>query len=248
MTQEQFYDKYYEHKLSLSRLRDLLKVSEYLIRYNVIKMLRANSPGTEQRIIDIGCGRGRLTGLLVRYGEVIGTDVSSVAVDYCKKKYPDIEFIVLDVFDTGWFQSNRKKFDVVVSTEVIEHLPTGQQKEYLSNLHLLLKNGGLMIITTPNRTAVDMMKRDSTISDKEFYISYEGQETANLLDESELQFLLDDKKEVILHEMISPLIPIRLVDLLLKLIAMPTGYVLLQWIQRVFKLPGKKQLLCLKKL
>ena len=248
MTQEQFYNKYYEHKLNLSRLRDLLKVSEHLIRYNIIKILQVNLPGTEQRIIDIGCGRGHLTGLLTGYGEVIGTDVSSVAVDYCKKKYSDIEFIVLDVFDVGWFQSNREKFDVVVSTEVIEHLPTGRQKEYLSNLHLLLKNGGLMIITTPNRTAVDMMKRDSTISDKEFYVSYEGQETANLLDKSQLQDLLEDKNEIILHKMISPLISIRLVDLLLKLIAMPTRYILLQWIQKVLKLTGKKQLLCIKKL
>jgi 2-polyprenyl-3-methyl-5-hydroxy-6-metoxy-1,4-benzoquinol methylase len=247
MTSENFYNKYYEHKLAGSRLRNLFKVSEHLIRYNIIKILRANSQCSEQRIIDISCGRGHLTRLLTRFGKVTGTDLSSVAVDYCKKKYPNIEFIVLDVFDAEWFQSNKEKFDIVVSTEVIEHLPADRQKEYLSNLRSLLKDGGLMIITTPNRMAIDMMKSDPAMSNQEFYVSCGGQPVQNLLNDSELRNLLDDKNKLILHEMISPLITNRTVDLLLKLIAMPTGYVLLQWIQKIFHLPGKTQLLCLKK-
>ncbi len=247
MTHENFYDQYYERKLAGSRLSALFKVSEYLIRYNVINILRQYSPVPIPRIIDIGCGRGHLTGLLGRFGEVIGTDASYVAVNYCKKRYPGIEFMLLDVFDTGWFESHKEQFDVVISTEVIEHLPSERHREYLSNLRSLLKVQGIMIITTPDRTTVDMMNRDSTMSDNEFYIRYEGQQTANLLDKSKLQSMLEDKNELILHEMISPFISNRVVELFVKLIAMPTGYVLLQWIQKILTLPGKRQILCLRK-
>jgi len=50
------------------------------------------------KIIDIGCGKGALTHLLKkRNNQVLGLDISETAISVAKERFPDIDFLVIDV-------------------------------------------------------------------------------------------------------------------------------------------------------
>ena len=66
-------------------------------------------------------------------------------MDEGEKGYPDIDF-VCTLLDSQWpFED--KTFDVIFSTEVIEHV-LGTYK-MISEVNRVLKMGGLLILTTP---------------------------------------------------------------------------------------------------
>ena len=51
-------------------------------------------------MLELGCGAGRITGYLgARGGEVLGIDISPDMVDYCRRRYPELEFQVGDLSD-----------------------------------------------------------------------------------------------------------------------------------------------------
>jgi len=58
------------------------------------------------KIIDIGCGKGCLTHMLKKKNNTfIGVDISPTAIKFAKERYPDIEFICLDVNNVNNYRS-----------------------------------------------------------------------------------------------------------------------------------------------
>ena len=52
------------------------------------------------RILDIGCGKGAVTQRLRQHGNtIVGLDASETAIRKAAERYPDIDFVVADVFD-----------------------------------------------------------------------------------------------------------------------------------------------------
>lgn len=102
-----------------------------------------------KRVLDIACGSGYGSSLLAISGarEVIGVDISKVAISYANSYYPrrNIRFIVSDLLA---FQTT-KKFDVVVCFETLEHIK--HDKQALRLLHSSLRPNGILLISTPNR-------------------------------------------------------------------------------------------------
>lgn len=121
---------------------------EEVIRWNaiegVLKKLNLNQNIT---IADFGCGRGWSSKKLSAFGSVTGFDISEKAVENAKRSFPNINFVCIDAAG-NLSDEDRGKYDVVVSSEVIEHLI--DQKSYLKNIESLLKKDGKYIITTPN--------------------------------------------------------------------------------------------------
>ncbi len=103
----------------------------------------------EMTVLDAGCGAGYGSYHLLRAGakRVMGIDISSEAVDYCRTNYLDsgITFEKQDVFATK-FPS--RSFDAIVSFEVFEHL--NDPEKYLTEMRRILKPDGLYIVSTPN--------------------------------------------------------------------------------------------------
>jgi 2-polyprenyl-3-methyl-5-hydroxy-6-metoxy-1,4-benzoquinol methylase len=74
-----------------------------------------------QRVLDVGCGNGGLCGALAKAGfTVAGCDLSEDGIRLAREAYPDVQFHVAGVYDNP--PAFADGFDVVVSTEVIEHL------------------------------------------------------------------------------------------------------------------------------
>ena len=101
-------------------------------------------------VLDAGCGCGygssyisNTTGCIV-----VSFDISRSAILFAMKHYKGAknEFLIMDGSHLA-FRSNM--FDAVCAFEVIEHIRN--YKGFLSELHRVLKYGGLLILSTPNK-------------------------------------------------------------------------------------------------
>jgi SAM-dependent methyltransferase len=121
---------------------------EELIRWNaMMKALNELKSDSPLRIAEFGCGRGWLCGRLASLGEVTGFDLSERAIENARSSYPGIEFHALDA-TRPIPPEYCHAFDLVVSSEVIEHVH--DQQGYLGNISSMLKKGGYLLLTTPN--------------------------------------------------------------------------------------------------
>jgi len=105
-------------------------------------------PKKELRVLEVGCGLGYLTYALIKEGyNATGLDISQNAIDEAIKTYGNY-YICANVMD--YTDQNKKLFDVVILTEVIEHVE--EPIIFLKSLTNLLSKRGIIILTTPNKT------------------------------------------------------------------------------------------------
>lgn len=102
-----------------------------------------------KRVLDLGAGNGALCAQMSAQGyEVCGVEYDGAGVDLAREKYPHIPFFRMGVQDSTMPIINTQAlFDVVVSTEVIEHLFSPHLLPMFAQ-DLLVPNGWL-IVTTP---------------------------------------------------------------------------------------------------
>lgn len=103
-------------------------------------------------VLDIGCGGGLLCEPFARLGAAVtGIDASEMSVEVAKrhalKSGLDINY---QHCLSGVLVEQQQQFDIVINTEVIEHVPdqTGLAQECCE----LLKPGGALVMGTLNRT------------------------------------------------------------------------------------------------
>ena len=106
-----------------------------------------------KQLLDIGCGVGRTSFMAALQGfDVIGVDIEKKAIDIAKTTAKKLNLENKCIFDYGDILKQKKlynkKFDVIICSEVIEHVLHPQK---IINLAFrLLKKNGLFIITTPH--------------------------------------------------------------------------------------------------
>lgn len=116
----------------------------------VLSAVRAHAPirTTPARIFDAGCGNGALLRKLQLGGyDVSGCDASESGVVQARKLCGDqVRVERLSVYEdlSGRFGTD---WDVVVSTEVIEHLYA--PRDFVRQALGLLKPGGALVLSTP---------------------------------------------------------------------------------------------------
>lgn len=111
---------------------------------------RSVRPLTGKRVVDVGCGAGLLTEPLARLGgTVTGVDAAAenvaVATEHASAGGLAITYVHGDIatLDIGLF-------DLICAMEVLEHV--ADKRAFLGALAARLAPGGLMILSTPNRT------------------------------------------------------------------------------------------------
>ena len=107
-------------------------------------------PTGEIRILNIGAGDARLEGMLQERGyEVYLLDPSQSIIDFVRDKYGLDESRAR----CGWSQENpfdSDTFDVVIMTEVLEHMDAGVLSTSLGEVRRVLKTGGAFLGTVPD--------------------------------------------------------------------------------------------------
>ena len=76
------------------------------------------------RILDVGSGNGKLCSEILKKGyQVVGVEYDKQGFELARSTYPEIPFYNIGVQENpSNFLKDQELFDVVVSTEVIEHL------------------------------------------------------------------------------------------------------------------------------
>jgi len=119
-------------------------ITEKLIRKEARQFLKGISQ-SKGDLLDIGCGAGFYLDEAKKVGwKVTGVEMSKQLADYATRKF-NMPVIVGDFVKV---KLPAKKFDVIVLSQVIEHLT--DPKPMFNKIRLYLKNNGLFYIATPN--------------------------------------------------------------------------------------------------
>lgn len=100
-------------------------------------------------VLDAACGTGYGSQMIASFAnKVYAIDVSHESVQYAKEKYPRSN-IIYEQMDVVKLRYPACFFDAVVSFETIEHI--NNPGTFVHEIHRVLKPGGLLIISTPNK-------------------------------------------------------------------------------------------------
>jgi SAM-dependent methyltransferase len=108
-----------------------------------------------RRVLEVGCGGGRILGYLVALGgEVHGIDISPAMVAHCASAYPTAKVRVGDLAALG--QSVEGPFDAIVAADnVIDVFDDAQRRGVLADVRALLAPEGLLIFSSHNLSYLD---------------------------------------------------------------------------------------------
>jgi ubiquinone/menaquinone biosynthesis C-methylase UbiE len=109
------------------------------------------APG--DRVLDLGCGNGRLYEVLQDLSiSYLGVDNSRELIDFAKKRWNENEkrkFLVGDATDLAWWKG--EKYNAVFMIAVLHHVPGKElRKKVFENAAKILEPGGFFIMTNWN--------------------------------------------------------------------------------------------------
>jgi ubiquinone/menaquinone biosynthesis C-methylase UbiE len=155
MTEErigrEFYDRSDYFEGGAEHLQDLDSPFQ---RYRIKKVLQIYEPGSEERVLDLGCGWGTFCWALgPRVAEMVGVDFSQKSIDLCEKRLNQsaiegVSFRCADARDTGL---EGESFDLVIAADLVEHLYPEDSQAVLAEAFRVLKKGGRLSLWTPHR-------------------------------------------------------------------------------------------------
>jgi SAM-dependent methyltransferase len=142
------------HRLNPARLAYIREVTDAHFHGDGMSF----APLVGRTALDVGCGAGLLVEPLARLGaKVTGLDAApeniGAARTHAAATGLEIEYIAGGIEDLPG-----RRFDLVTSMEVIEHV--ANPAAFVAGLADALAPGGLMILSTPNRTALSRLGDD----------------------------------------------------------------------------------------
>lgn len=142
---------------------DFKKVGEEFLQY----FIEIGGLKKTDRILDVGCGKGRMAVPITKYlsqeGSYEGIDIVADGINWCSTtitaKYPNFRFQLADVYNKEYhpkgkhkssdykFPFEDKSFDFIFLTSVFTHMLPDDMENYLSEISRVLKPNGRCLIT-----------------------------------------------------------------------------------------------------
>ncbi len=118
--------------------------ADYLSLINrIIETIR---PIEGMRLLDVGCGDGRLCYELSGKGaELTGVDYSVQAIAFARAFCPECRFDICDLMNLSY----QEEFDIITMLEVLEHLPPDKISSVVEKLWQALKTNGRLVLSVP---------------------------------------------------------------------------------------------------
>jgi len=134
-------------------LREIFQLSVLVQKY----AQQAGRPlNTETRLLDFGCGWGRITRLFlkqIKAAHIQGIDVDPMFVQVCRSTIPGVRFDQVPALPPTPFPD--ASFDVVTGYSVMSHLAEHASLAWVQEFARLLRPGGLMFVTTQLKDFID---------------------------------------------------------------------------------------------
>jgi ubiquinone/menaquinone biosynthesis C-methylase UbiE len=134
--------------------KDHEKVHEYVGRVGKLAARAAgeaeladNLPDQVERVLDLGCGDGRLAALVLEARpdaiEAVGLDSSPPMLDLARERFGDDPRVALVEHDLEEPLPDLGAFDAVVSGFAIHHLPHRRKRSLFAEVAGMLRSGGV---------------------------------------------------------------------------------------------------------
>jgi SAM-dependent methyltransferase len=125
---------------------------------DVVRLLDNAGLSLGDRVLDFGCGAGRLSNALVEHTKaVVGIDIAQSMIDEARRinRHPDrVEFVA---YDGHRLPFDDESFDSAVSLISIQHSPPAVQLACLVELQRVVRTGGVLVLQIPTRPATPTM-------------------------------------------------------------------------------------------
>ena len=175
---------------------DFRKVGKEFLRYVVeLGGLKPN-----ERVLDVGCGIGRmavaLTGYLQEKGSYAGFDIVAEGINWCGEKitprYPNFRFQLADIYNKDYnpqgkikaseykFPYPDRSFDFIILTSVFTHMLLQDMENYFSELARVLEQGGRCLVTFFILNKESKKLIDEKMSTRDFKNHGEGYRVENI--------------------------------------------------------------------
>jgi SAM-dependent methyltransferase len=141
------------------------------------RMLLEVLPVAPRRVLDLGCGDGRLTQLVLEHrpsvDEVVAVDISDPMLGLARERFADDGRVGVRRWDLRDSIASLGDFDVVVSGFAIHHLPDARKQSLFAEIGQQLRPGGafanleVVASATPQRHADFLAAIGRTADDPE---------------------------------------------------------------------------------
>ena len=113
----------------------------------------------QARVLDFGCGWGRITRFFLKDlspENIYGADVSGVGIDACQRTLPGS---FRQISGQPPLEYGQDTFDLIYSWSVFSHLPEDLSTQWLVSFSRLLKPTGLLIVSTLPRSFITQCQK-----------------------------------------------------------------------------------------
>ena len=137
--------------------------------------------------LELGCGIGQYSKRLIEYGyKVISTDISDIALNEVKKFNPNVEKVDMSMP----LKYDNNSFDLVFSSLAIHYFSEEKTAQLMSEIHRVLKNGGLFVGSVNGLEGYDIIKDTAIRLEENFY--FNKGKYIHLFDDKELNKYFKD--------------------------------------------------------
>jgi SAM-dependent methyltransferase len=129
--------------------------------------------GRNARILDAGCGPGRVGGRLHELGhDVVGVDIDPTLIAAAEEDHPGVRWVVGDLADVeSWSARVEAGFEAIVSAgNVMTFVEACSRRAVLANLAALLAEDGRLVVGFGSNRGYDVeeLAADATAADLRF--------------------------------------------------------------------------------
>lgn len=118
----------------------------------IVKRMIKKMGGGEMKILEVGVGGGLLLKKLAEdeKNKCVGADIAEENVKFSVEKLSkeNLKFVVID--ESGKLPFGDEEFDVVVVSEVFEHMPDEELKVSVREMKRVIKKSGRVVVSFPS--------------------------------------------------------------------------------------------------